>query len=227
MLKSLLVSLLFFAQIPFPGPGRSPVSGGGGGTVTVDALGTKSRVASGAGYTGLTVGSGDLLIATLNFDGVVPTSTSVVWDAVGANQALSMCVNRDQPSGAIGSSQIWVVPAPAAGNKTLSISWTGGGNVFVLGFSVVNADQGTPCTNATTGAAASTVNVTSQTGDMVVGCETSGSALGTSTGTLLYSDAVSGSHVNAMCQYDAGAASVTIGNTGTNNTIAAVSIAHN
>jgi hypothetical protein len=49
MIKTLLISLLFFAQIPFPGPGRAPAGGGGGGgfalvSNTVSQSGTTSGV---------------------------------------------------------------------------------------------------------------------------------------------------------------------------------------
>jgi hypothetical protein len=207
------------------GAGGFPPVAAGGGSVAVDAVdGSVHYIASGVGYTGLTVGAGShrALILTLNFDGAEPTGVSVTWNGTAMTQIVA------GGSGGNRDSQLWGLINPASGANTFAISWTGGGKVFAAAISFTGVDQtggATSFPNSTSGTGVATLSVTSAVGNKVVACECSGGGQGTSTGTQIYDDHVSGSIINAMAQYDAGAATpVVIGNSGTNSLIVATDV---
>jgi hypothetical protein len=93
-----------------------------GSVVALDALGTVQHTATSVltlSYTGITVGKGSnrALVVSIN-TGVVVTGLSLVWDAAGANQSLSLI-------GSSGTLQyLYGLVAPVSGNKTLTVSWT-------------------------------------------------------------------------------------------------------
>lgn len=198
-------------------------------TVTVNATGTKSYQASGVNYTGITVaaGSNRALVLALCFDiGSNPSAVAATWDSGGSNQAMTLIASRNATNNGK-SSYLFGLVAPATGNLNLLISWTGGANVFAAAMAFNGVDQTggvTSFPHSTSGTTA-TLTVTSATGNKVMACEASTVAQGTSTGTLIYDDHVSGAIINAMAQHDDGAASVSIGNTGSNSSIVATDIA--
>jgi hypothetical protein len=200
---------------------------------------TYTGVGTSATHTKHTVGTGShrALIVLVNFGtGSLdpdPASMSVVWDAAGANQAMTIRANS-QAAGLNGghSAQIWALVNPTSGNKTVSLSWTGANESFVTAISFAGVNQtggSTSFPNATfirpgTDSPAATVTVSSATGDFVVCTATPGGAISTITGTTIYSDATHGSITDAFANYDAGSASVVIGQANANSTIAACSV---
>jgi hypothetical protein len=177
--------------------------------VTVDATdATKHYIASGVGYTDITVGSGShrALVLTLNFDGVDPTGVSVTWNGTAMTEinGRSAASNR--------RSSLWGLVNPASGANAFAISWTGGGNVFAMAIAFTGVNQtggATSFPNSAVGAAI-TLDITSATGDKVVCASCSGPSEAP-TGTLLYEDHTTGSVISGMAQYASGAATVTIG----------------
>lgn len=195
--------------------------------VTVNATGTKLYTGSSVStfdYTGLTVagGTNTAIVALWIIDSnTIPSAISMVWDQGGTGQALSQIIEHDVGGDAC---LIWALSgehgALTTGNKTLRVSYTGATKSFfvVMAFDGVDQTGGAtsfPHANFAVGGV-STVTITSATGNKVIACESSGAAQGTSTGTQIFNDNTSGSLVNAMCQYAAGAATVAIGNSGTN-----------
>lgn len=197
-------------------------------SVSVDSVGTKfyqNAVTTKDVTFTTTSGTNTALVLVLNFGGS-PTSISVTWDQGGTNQAMTQIVSKD--AGGARISTIFGLRAPTVGtNLTGRISWTGSSEIFGAFIQLSGVDQtsdGAAFPHTQVGSTA-TISVTSATGNIVIACESSGAGQGTSTGTLIYDDHTSGAVINAMAQYDAGAASVTIGNSGLNDTICGVDIA--
>lgn len=171
-------------------------------------------------------GSNRAIVLTLNFGGAV-TGISATWDQGGTNQAMtSLAVS----TGGGHCSAIFGLRAPTVvTNGTLRVSWTTTSEVFIDAIAFSGVDQTSDAAafpHTATGNNVATLTVTSATGNMVVGCEASGTSQGTTTGTLIYDDHASGAIINAMAQYDNGAASVSIGNsTIGNSNLAAVDVA--
>lgn len=171
-------------------------------------------------------GSNLALIVTLNFGSIV-SGVSITWDQGGTNQAMTQLVGQF----AAAPSVIFGLRNPAVGTLTGRVSWTVVSEVFIEPTCWAGVNQSSDgaafpnSANSASGTSASTINVTSATGDIVVGCESSTISQGTSTGTLLFDDHASGAIINAMAQYDSGASSVTIGNSGSNSSLAAIDIA--
>jgi hypothetical protein len=90
MIKSLFISLLFFAQIPFPGPGRAPVGGGGGGNTftLVKNVQNTSGVTNGGTTEGPSNNGSVAVLMFHNNSGVDFTSLSIsgggTWTAPAA-----------------------------------------------------------------------------------------------------------------------------------------------
>ncbi len=191
-------------------------------SATLNATGTKQyhAAATSFDYTGMTVASGSnsALVVVICFGSVV-SAVSATWDNGGTNQAMTQVILSTD--GSAHSAAIFGLVAPTAGNKTLHIAWTGSSEIFVDAVAYDSVDQ-TGSTTTFYGSVKSvsvvaTVTVSSTTGDFVVACQCSGAGQGTATGTLLFDDHVSGSVINAMAEYDAGAASVAIGSSLANN----------
>lgn len=200
-------------------------------TVSVDATGTKSYFTSSTSvnYTGLTVGSGSnrALVVSLEFDtnGTV-SGISATWDNGGTNQSMTQLAFID--NGGTRPSALFGLVNPTSGNKTLHVSWTTATPVFVVGMSfagVVQTSAATAFPHQATNTNVATVSVTSATGNMVMGSAATGGSLAGITGTTIYSDNTSGSIINAFANYDNGAASVTIGEGSSVDTIVATDIA--
>lgn len=194
----------------------------------VNATGTKLYAPSGtsASYTGITIASGTntVLLVVITFDtNAVIGGVSCTWDSGGTNQSMTSIVNTAQGKDCF----IFGLVAPTTGNKTLAVSWTGTVRPFIDAIAYNSANQTGGTTTfygGVTGAGVATVNVSSAVGDSVISIESSGVSQGTATGTLLFDDHVSGTVINAMSNYMDGAASVAIGNSGTNAAIAACGI---
>jgi hypothetical protein len=177
-------------------------------------------------YTGTTVIAGPnlALVLTLNFGSGAVTSISCTWDSGGSNQSMTQLVAQ---SGGQVTSAIFGLRNPIPGNKTLAVSWTGPAEIFAAAicFAGVNPTSDAaafPHTAQNTSAA--TVALTSAAGNMVVGCQGSGGAQGTPTGTTIYDDHTSGAVINAQAEYDNGAATVNVGSTVSSIVVVAVDV---
>ncbi|SRR5258706_2899023 len=129
----------------------------------------------------LTVGNeaNRVLVYSLNFGYGSPTNISVVWDAIGANQPLSLVVQSLNNSGN-GLSQLWGLVAPGSGNKILSVSWTNpvqivkGAGASFTGANQIGGDTTFNFTNISKGVSTTTnsilsVDVPTSITDAVVG----------------------------------------------------------
>lgn len=167
---------------------------------------------SGAGPitdTSLTIGAGSnqVLVAF-----VAQNSTgapSATWDGV----ALTPVGTRTNSSVRI---DILALKAPAQGNKTFSIS-SGTSFAFANGFTACfdGVDQSTPAINFAS-AAAGTVNVTSATGNIVVGVGVSSSSLSAMNNTEFFHNNGNGTGAN----WAVGAATVAVTSTNTGGNLA-------
>ena len=204
--------------------------------VVLDAIGTKLFVAApvtSASYTGITVGTGSkrALVVSLNFGygtGIPPSAVSVHWDSTGTNQAMTQIVSGSDTS-IDAEVQLWGLVAPTSGNKTLSVSWTGNAEVFVVAISFVNVNQ-TGGSTTFPNSSASTVNtanpsitITSDVDHAVVGAMASQGTSGTLNNLQIYRDNASGLFINSSAEYEAsGLASANVGWTsGTNKVLIA------
>ncbi len=207
------------------------------GTVTVNATGTKlytGTPGTSINYTGLTVASGSntaivgllFVDSNTNISGVTAT-----WDSGGAAQAMTQILEADDGGGNSKALYIFGLAGEhgpvSTGNKTLNVSWTGSQRTFFVAMAFDDVDQTGGAFSfhtSTKDTSPSTINVSSWVGDKVIALESSGTGQGTSTGTLIFDDHAVGAVINAMCQYDNGAATVAIGNSGVNASIAGCSI---
>ncbi len=196
-------------------------------TLTLNATGTEQyhAAATSFDYTGMTVaaGSNTALMLVLSFGSGSVTGIAAHWDSAGGNQAMTQLVAS---SSGVVTCAIFGLVAPATGNKTLHINWTGSAEIFVDAVAFDGADQtggATTFPNSQTGAG-STITLSSATGNKAVGCQGGAAAQGTATGTQLYKDESSGSVINAMAEYDDGSASLAIGCSGVSTRIVAADV---
>lgn len=192
--------------------------------VAVDATGTKKYQSANTSFsnaTVITVGSGNALVVVVNFGygGTAPASVTATWNGVSMTSLASI----DRTGGGA-SSYVFGLRSPASGAQTLALSWSNSAEIFIdaisfTGVDVTNDGTAFPHTATQNILVAETVSVTSAVGNYVVASESPASGAATATGTQLYKDASSGSFINAMANYDVGAASVSIGTTGGNTTI--------
>ncbi len=197
-------------------------SGGGGGMVTLNATGTEQyhAAATSFDYTGMTVaaGSDTALLLTLMFGSGSVTSITAHWDSAGANQSMTQIVAHSQGTA---TGAIFGLVAPATGNKTCHITWTGSAEIFACGIAFDGVDQTGGATTFPNSASSTTVTdkvtLTSATGNKVVGCQGAGASQGTPTGTTLYDDHLNGAVLNCQAEYDDGAATVQVGSSASVN----------
>jgi hypothetical protein len=167
-----------------------------------------------AGFPGMLV----MLMTDITTLATPPTITSVVWDAAGANQALTL-IGSNISGGAVGFGIYLYGAVGITAGATKAITVTSSANVAKLFLNMctfsgaLNATVAATFTNFTTGAAATTVNVTSATGNIVAGGIATGGGINPMTGTTIFLDNVNGTTINAAANYDNGAATVTIGTT--------------
>jgi hypothetical protein len=178
--------------------------------VTVNATGTKGYQGSNTtsyNYTGLTInaGSNTVLVVSIAWDtGVLtpPTNLAMTWDGVACERILK--------SGTDGRAELWGLVNPATGNKTLALTWTGNCRVFVGAMAFDNANQGGkgasfPGASLVYGAGSATIPVVSAANAKVMSVGVC-NAIGTPTGTTVFTDGASGSAINTFVNYDDGAA---------------------
>lgn len=198
------------------------------GGVVVDSGSITTQYKTSAGtqtLTGVTVASGSnlALVVALNFDNNIlsPVVTGLVWDAAGVNQALTLIkAAAGTLTGPKSDTQLWgLVGVTAGASKSITLTTTSSSAVFMtaIAFSGVNQTGGTtsfPGAVDNGGSNFSTLSVTSATGDKVIAATTDGT-FGTPTGTVILNNSSSGSFVNALVNYDDGAAPVAIGQSNT------------
>lgn len=133
MIKSLLVSLLLFAQIPFPGPGRAPVGGGGVGYAlvpgaTISANGSFSPSTTSIDTTGV-----DLLIVTVSYFN--PTQSTTPYTVVD-NKSNTFTPRTVYNTGTNSSVAIYYAQAPTVGSgHTFTATSAEFASICVAGFS--------------------------------------------------------------------------------------------
>jgi hypothetical protein len=192
-------------------------------TVSVNATGSaiyQGSAVTSQNYTGLTIVSGSnlALVVSVNWDSsVIPTGLAMTWDSGGTNQAMTRIIASNQ-------GELWGLVNPTVGNKTLALSWTTAVRLFVVGMSFSGVDQTGGATSFphSTSSATATLSVTSAAGNIVMGGGATGGAIGTPTGTVIYTNNVSGSVINAYSNYMTGASTVVFGSTGATGIYATV-----
>lgn len=221
---------------------NSSIASSGGASVAFDAKTVTTTYGSTSSITNstLTVGSGSnrALIAAFVTSNNTPTVTCV-WDAVGANQSLTGLKTQGQGVAAKGAVILLGLRNPTSGNKILTCTPGGAySDQFLSAVSftgVLQTNDGVAFPNksgaTSTGTAISNA-VTSAVGNMTVDVVSSITpyTLSAPTQTVLYTNNVAGSIVNAGSSYGAGASTVTFAWTASNAaavwTDAAVDIAH-
>lgn len=163
--------------------------------VTRDANGTSATEAtiSPSDTTKLTVGSGlnRALVVQITTQ-ASNTVTAVAWDQTGTPQPLTV-IKSQQNATSLRSADLWGLVNPTAGNKTLRVTWTGGGRVIINATSYIGVIQtgGTttfPNSVAATGnsGTGSTGSITSTSGDITVGVLAAAMSSATPTQTQLF-----------------------------------------
>lgn len=169
MVRAIVVALVFLymissapAQVVFDANSTAAV----GSTSSVPNLANSN----------LTIGSGSnrALIAQVAINSRTITSSSCVWDTVGANQ--SMTLIKRQIHGTSGlTSELWGLVNPVSGNKTLTCTFsTSVAFVSLNGISFTGVDQtgGTTsfynATGATGSSTAASVTISSASGDATI-----------------------------------------------------------
>lgn len=184
-------------------------------SVAVDATGTASKYTAGpatsATFANLTVGSisNGALVATITFDVDPGAFTVAKWGTQNLTLIIKSATN------ATGTSILFGLVAPSAGNQTLSFTWTNSVTdcyIDAMSFSGVDQTGGsTSFPNAVTSAPSSTstpsITITSAAGNYTISAMTMGQNVTSENQTLLYFNH-SGSNVNSTAQYATGATSV-------------------
>jgi hypothetical protein len=176
--------------------------------------------------TNLTVGAGAnrglILCLQCGSQGAsFPAALSLVWDSVGANQTLTQISGTLVANGVLTEvAALYGLVAPASGNKTLTISWTGNNEMHASAAAFTGVDQtsvavafphGTTVAHTTSTASPTSVTITSASGNMVVACHSQNvSAWGVISGTQLAKDDVTGPNIGVVSNYNSGAATVTM-----------------
>lgn len=199
--------------------------------VAIDATGTETLSTSSASphtYTGLTTGASltnGAVVVVVVYDTHV-TGSAATWDGV----AMTLVASGNN-TGTFGRVEIWGL-APITGhtgNKTFSVSWTGGGNAqtMIVGTSWTGVNQtggttsfphGTSNTGTTTGTGNTTVTVTSANGNAVLaGHAIDNDNMSSTNNTQIFVDN-GGTNIDGAANRAAGAATVamTTSFTGTN-----------
>jgi hypothetical protein len=176
--------------------------------------------------TNLTVGAGAnrglILCLQCGSQGAsFPAALSLVWDSVGANQTLTQISGTLVANGVLTEvAALYGLVAPASGNKTLTISWTGNNEMHASAAAFTGVDQtsvavafphGTTVAHTTSTASPTSVTITSASGNMVVACHSQNvSPWGVISGTQLAKDDVTGPNIGVVSNYNNGAATVTM-----------------
>jgi hypothetical protein len=203
-------------------------------TVAVDAVGTELAFNSSTSvnFTGITVGASATALACVlafNNSTLTPVLVAATWN--GVPMTIEATGTAETTGTAFAYTVILGLPNPAAGNKTLAVTWTNAALGYVGAISFTGTDTTTPFTNgagsgSTTGASQS-VTITSATGDIVIAVASDISegytAVNASGGGGIFNASGTGwdntgAGGNAASFYSAGAATVTMtATTGTNS----------
>ncbi len=228
-----------YGQVRIPGPGGSaPASGSVVAIQGSPVIGAYQGTSTTTFTIPVTVSAGSNLALTLTLNlataTTAPTGITAVWDGGGQSMTLLM----DQPNGGLGRQQsvIFGLRNPTVGTSTITIAWTNTAEALSSAIVLTGVSQTSDATAfpfagrvgaGTDSSPVATAAVPSATGDIVIACASAGVSQGTPTGTLIFNDHTSASIINAFANYDAGAASVTIGSSNANNvSLAAVDVAH-
>jgi hypothetical protein len=172
-----------------------------------------STAVSSLSNSNLTIGSGNnrALIAQVALGNNIVTVSSCVWDAIGANQSLTLIKRQTDTASGI---ELWGLVNPVSGNKTLTCNFSGSvafDSLNGLSFTGVNQTGGiTTFYNSagTTGSStASSITIASATGDAIVEIGMTTQIASAPTQTQVYLDNTNGGYG----QRAAGAASVSFG----------------
>lgn len=200
--------------------------------INIDATGTVQDQASALtsfNYSGITVGSGlsnGALIAFVAWNGAISSPTAT-WDSGGTNQSMTLI---KLIAANIACCAMFGLVNPTSGNKTLALSWTTGAPVHCNAQSytgVLQTGGVTTWPNATSNSHAATsaaisVTITSAVGNQptaMFAFGTSGTTISSVSGTQIYIENGGGLPVNGA-DFTAGAASVTLTGTPSQNSIA-------
>jgi len=173
-----------------------------------------SHVATGTGTDGLLV-----VFVAINTSGAT-TVTGVVWDQGGANTALTQLGTLDAANSAV-RGDIWYLKAPSAGTKTIRVT-TSAAQATILkavtftGVNQTTAMDGFATDDNTTGTASST-DVTSATGNLVVDMtlwedplDQSAESPGGGQSLIGTAEEIAGNILGVSCSKEAGASTVTM-----------------
>lgn len=190
--------------------------------VALDATGTKAKSTTGLttyDFTGMTVGTGNALIVTVTYGDVNVTGMTASWDNGGTPQSMTLLASQDQVFN-VGTTAIFGLRSPTAGNKTLRLNWTGSAQVFVdaISFTGVNVTSDAtafPVAGRTASVIGPTtspsLDVTSATNHMTVCATTNqGNNYSAATQTSMFIDNT-GASINCAAAYASGAATVSFG----------------
>lgn len=140
---------------------------------SADGLNQEATAAATISSTGMTVGVNARLIVVVahwqSASGVVLSGISGTWNAVALTAGPT--VNHTAGGGGPENrSAIFYLVAPASGNKTLALSWTGSADCYMSCVSFTGTNTTTPIVIAdnVTGTTGTTVTITSATNDATV-----------------------------------------------------------
>src|SRR6266853_4650802 len=190
--------------------------------VLIDVAGTEVLGAAASSspqtYTGLTTGaslSNGCVTFIVMYDNLAVTGTAATWDGI----TCTLIASQNSTGGTFGRVELWGLSpiGTHTGNKTFSITFTGGtAQLVIQGQSWTGADQtgGTTTFNhfvaATANTNTATGNVTSQIGDAVfAGFVCASATMSGITGTTLFNDNAPANYI-AAGNRDNGASSVTM-----------------
>jgi hypothetical protein len=177
------------------------------------AVTAAAAAASPLDHNNMTVGTGGSNYALIAYvmvqAGTLPPNLAATWNGVSMTAITGASLN--------GGVALFGLVAPASGNKTLEITWTGGGtfNTYVYATSWTGVDQTGGATsfpngnNSTGSVSPHSVTITSATGNMVTaGHLDNDTNWGAISGITLFTSVALAD--NAAANYDNGAASVTL-----------------
>lgn len=117
------------------------------GQAVVDAIASASANSgtSPLNFNNQTVGSGSnralLVFLAFTGSGTAPSALTVTWDQGGTNQTMNQIVALNDLTANSCQSYLYGLLNPTSGNKTLRITWTGGGTCVVDSMSFTNVNQ--------------------------------------------------------------------------------------
>lgn len=187
---------------------------------------TTSPQATGSVYS-VTTGFPTMLVILEIDSTTVPTISSVVWDASGANVTLTLIGSQTAASGPI---YLYGATSGIVATTSKAITITTSANtqklfVAMCTFSGTATPVASAFTHFTSGTGVATVSVTNASGDIIAGGHSSAVPLGTPTGTQIFIDQSSGSVENAAANYASGTGSpVAIGSSSAAQSLAYVDV---